>query len=405
MELVELWDRNGSGEGHFTSGMGLQFYLAQTPIVDNSSAACSSGSQQASAAAAPAAPLAHLQNDIDTPELLRGLPGFQLWQSNLWLGTSPSSSATHFDSNHNLLCIVKGTKTVALHPPNDVTSVQAAPVYSGAYHHASTSASSGGRAWRAVLTRGQALYIPEGWWHTVDSTPVTIAVNIWWEGLRATAVDTATAIADGNGGGVESGDEAADSDMPGCYLGRLCLSRQVDCMKEIMLKKALHGFECRQHSAEQTKLLGSGLDDSSGLDHWGRDMGTSVEWLRSGASDVQARAFMRGARIPLQVATLQQLAAVDAGKLRLIFSQIDPMTAHALTTGWEALDATLPDNDRQMKDFYGKIGDVLDDGWDVRLLKLVRSRAIYFRLPAGECGSHCDSWTCSDRVLVFARAA
>lgn len=366
MELAELWERTGTDAGHFTSGMGLRFYLAQTPIIDNSSASSSSSQQQASAgtaaAAAPAAPLAHLQSDIDTPELLRGLAGFRLWQSNLWLGTSPSSSATHFDSNHNLLCIVKGSKTVTLHPPSDVTSVEAAPVYSGAYHHATVSSGRGGKAWRAVLTSGQALFIPEGWWHTVDSTPATIAVNIWWEGLRATALDNTNAATAGGGGGAsasESGDQSGAA-MPGCYLGRLCLSRQVDCMKEIMLKKALHGYECRQQSAERFTLPGSGVH-------------TTVAWLRSGASDVQTQAFMRGAQIPLQVAALQQLAAVDAAKLRLIFSQIDPMTSHALTAGWEEMDATLPESDRQMKDFYGKLGTALDDGWDVQLLELRES--------------------------------
>ena len=124
VELVARWERNGNGEGHFTNDMGLGFYLAQTPIVDNSNAVASSNSSSSggggggSAAAAPAAaPLAHLQNDIDTPELLQQLPGFRLWQTNLWLGTGPSVSATHFDSNHNLLCMIKGCKTVTLYPP------------------------------------------------------------------------------------------------------------------------------------------------------------------------------------------------------------------------------------------------------------------------------------------------
>lgn len=30
-----------------------------------------------------------------------------------------------------------------------------------------------------------ALYIPEGWWHQVDSDEFTIAVNYWWDGARA----------------------------------------------------------------------------------------------------------------------------------------------------------------------------------------------------------------------------
>lgn len=28
---------------------------------------------------------------------------------------------------------------------------------------------------------GDAIFIPEGWWHQIDSTDVTIAVNFWWQ--------------------------------------------------------------------------------------------------------------------------------------------------------------------------------------------------------------------------------
>jgi hypothetical protein len=31
------------------------------------------------------------------------------------------------------------------------------------------------------LAPGDALYIPEGWWHQVDSDAHTAAVNFWWE--------------------------------------------------------------------------------------------------------------------------------------------------------------------------------------------------------------------------------
>ena len=31
-----------------------------------------------------------------------------------------------------------------------------------------------------VCQAGDALLIPEGWWHQVDSDPATLAVNFWW---------------------------------------------------------------------------------------------------------------------------------------------------------------------------------------------------------------------------------
>lgn len=32
-----------------------------------------------------------------------------------------------------------------------------------------------------VLQAGDAVFIPEGWWHQIDSSDITIAVNFWWQ--------------------------------------------------------------------------------------------------------------------------------------------------------------------------------------------------------------------------------
>lgn len=174
------------------------------------------------------------------------MPDFCHYQTNLWLGTSASTSAIHFDSNHNLLCVIRGAKTVTLFPPDahaglDSCVLQAAPAYTGAYHHASmtdvdcggsgrggngrdsngTATHTAARESRVVIGSGESLFIPEGWWHTVQSEPATVAVNIWWEGTRATAVD------------IES-----TSNIPLCYLGRLCMARQVERMQELLLQAA-----------------------------------------------------------------------------------------------------------------------------------------------------------------------
>ena len=31
------------------------------------------------------------------------------------------------------------------------------------------------------MQAGDAVFIPEGWWHQIDSTDITIAVNFWWQ--------------------------------------------------------------------------------------------------------------------------------------------------------------------------------------------------------------------------------
>ena len=37
-----------------------------------------------------------------------------------------------------------------------------------------------GNADASLVQAGDAIYIPEGWWHQIDSVAGTIAVNIWW---------------------------------------------------------------------------------------------------------------------------------------------------------------------------------------------------------------------------------
>jgi Cupin-like domain len=32
-----------------------------------------------------------------------------------------------------------------------------------------------------VVQAGDAVFIPEGWWHQIDSTDISIAVNFWWQ--------------------------------------------------------------------------------------------------------------------------------------------------------------------------------------------------------------------------------
>ena len=325
VELVDMWDRRGSGEGHFTHGLGLHFYLAQTPI--------SSGGAEAG----DAEPLLeHLRRDIATPPFAEGLPGFRLFQCNLWMGTSASSSAVHFDSNHNLLCCIKGAKTVLLYPPDDTAHLAPEPVFTAAYHHAGmrtgSDAPRGGMR-RAVVRSGEALFIPEGWWHSVESSPATIAVNIWWEGLRAAVVDN----------------ECEGVAGVGVYLGRLCLQRQVQSTKERWLREA------------------AAAEDAAS---WPQESDAAAEWLRASTTTTeQALAFLRAAPLPLQVGAVGAVAELDAPRWRSLFGSIDALTAFSLTTAWEsgALD------EEEQKNYFSRIGTPLETGWERRLIELNES--------------------------------
>lgn len=55
-----------------------------------------------------------------------------LLQINLWLGAMDTTTNMHYDANHNLLFVLKGSKRVALVPPDMTGGVHAMPV--GAAH-------------------------------------------------------------------------------------------------------------------------------------------------------------------------------------------------------------------------------------------------------------------------------
>lgn len=43
-------------------------------------------------------------------------------------------------------------------------------------------------AMEATLHAGDVLLIPEGWWHQVSSSAVSIAVNMWWHSAAHAAL-------------------------------------------------------------------------------------------------------------------------------------------------------------------------------------------------------------------------
>lgn len=57
-----------------------------------------------------------------------------LLQINLWLGAGETTTNMHFDANHNLLFVLKGSKRVALVPPSMTSRVQAMPVRNERVH-------------------------------------------------------------------------------------------------------------------------------------------------------------------------------------------------------------------------------------------------------------------------------
>lgn len=170
-------------------------------------------------------PLSHAAttgNDAHKTEFKSGSIKINFWATS---SGSPSRSSLHFDPHENILCVVAGQKTVRLlpyaarshigarplchessnhasmdlwgdvpfHIQYNTTSCTTTNVLSSTYQGSPGSTDKGSQhqpkgLWTELvslheyrLMPGDALYIPEGWWHQVDSEPGTLAVNFWWD--------------------------------------------------------------------------------------------------------------------------------------------------------------------------------------------------------------------------------
>ncbi|KAJ1385542.1 JmjC domain [Sesbania bispinosa] len=156
-------------------GVPEQIYLAQVPIMN-------SDRQER-------VQLETLREDIQMPPILAAK---ELSSINLWMNNAQAKSSTHYDPHHNLLCIVSGCKQVTLWPPSASPSLYPMPIYGEASNHSSVALENPDYsiypraecsmefAQKVVLEAGDALFIPEGWFHQVDSDDLTIAINFWW---------------------------------------------------------------------------------------------------------------------------------------------------------------------------------------------------------------------------------
>lgn len=127
----------------------------------------------------------------------------RLERVNLWCGRKRTVSKLHFDLYSNYLLVLKGKKTVFLFPP-DSKMVKNSKINFQTFHEGKLvkrkklkknkilkiypKIKKKEELWRsglikAELCEGEALFIPEGWYHYVISEKDTIAVNFWFESI------------------------------------------------------------------------------------------------------------------------------------------------------------------------------------------------------------------------------
>ena len=118
-------------------------------------------------------------------------------EPRLWMGNR-TTTPTHFDSQHNIACVVCGTRRFTLFPPEQLPNL-----YVGPLDFAPTGAAISlarldrpddpryprlklalATAQVAELHEGDAIYIPPLWWHHVESLEqLNALVNYWWSGV------------------------------------------------------------------------------------------------------------------------------------------------------------------------------------------------------------------------------
>jgi hypothetical protein len=116
----------------------------------------------------------------------------------LWLGNTLTVQ-THFDLSSNIACVVGGRRRFTLFPPDQLENLYVGPIEftisgppismvplkSPDLKRFPRFAEALRRSLSAELGPGDAIYIPYGWWHHVESlAPFNALVNYWWNEAR-----------------------------------------------------------------------------------------------------------------------------------------------------------------------------------------------------------------------------
>ena len=142
-----------------------------------------------------------LQDDLPIPRVVKQAGIGDVYDSNLWMGIPPTYTPLHRDPNPNLFVQIAGSKRVRIFMPGMGASIfrnvqqmigqSSSSVFRGEEMMTGSerdaldevvwgqSVQNGGI--EIIVSSGDALFIPKGWWHSLKSTGTDITASVnWW---------------------------------------------------------------------------------------------------------------------------------------------------------------------------------------------------------------------------------
>lgn len=132
-----------------------------------------------------------LAGDIMEPRFLDDFTK-QCYVTNLWFGGDKCKTPLHFDDKDNFFIQIFGEKRILLFSPTQTEFLYQA--HGEEHDHLSRInvfdpdesefPLFAEAEWSEVVVEpGDLLYIPEGWWHAVETLTTSISLNFWWTSL------------------------------------------------------------------------------------------------------------------------------------------------------------------------------------------------------------------------------
>eukprot|EP00892_Ulva_mutabilis_P009038 jgi/Ulvmu1/6506/UM003_0139.1 len=129
-----------------------------------------------------------LRCDIMVPEYC-ALGDGDIKSINAWIGPAGTVTPLHTDPHHNLFVQVVGCKYIQIYPPEDTPfmypheaglTTNSSRVDARDPDTANFPLFARTRGYQCIIRPGEALYLPPGWWHYVESLTPSVSVSFWW---------------------------------------------------------------------------------------------------------------------------------------------------------------------------------------------------------------------------------